>query len=152
MGTTRKRLSCWYAKAGLLVLLLAISGCGRSRPPGGTVTGTVTYKGEPVPAGQVSFIAVDGKSAMAHLDEEGNYEATDVPLGKVSVTVTTPPPAAGIENAAKNAPKGKRFGVGNPIVAPGKIVSVPGKYSDPAKSGYSTTVTEGTQTFNIDLK
>src|SRR5438270_7231565 len=94
MGTTRKRLVSWYAKAGLFLLLLAICGCGRSRPPGGTVTGTVTYKGERVAAGQVSFIAVDGKSAMAYLDEEGNYEAKDVPLGRVSVTVATPPPEA----------------------------------------------------------
>ncbi len=141
--------SGWHAKAGLLVLfVLAISGCGIGGKPTGTVTGTVTYKNEPVTAGMVTFITADGQSATAPIGADGSYDASGVPLGSVKVTVTTPSAGPTAEQAAKNplmtkkgfVPKGE------------KTVSIPKKYSVPATSGLGLTVSEGSQTFDINLK
>lgn len=134
----------------VLLLLLPISGCGKGRPSG-TVTGTVTYKGAPLTAGKVTFYGPKNQTATAAINEDGRYEATDVPLGLVKVAVETPPPPP--PEAVKAAKQGKRrFGVGNPITLPENTVSIPKKYNNPEISGYSLTVKEGSQPFDIDLK
>ncbi len=56
------RLSRWKAPRGLVSLILVVlstvlaaAGCGQSGPARYEVRGTVTYGGQPVPAGQVIF-------------------------------------------------------------------------------------------------
>jgi hypothetical protein len=141
----------WSARAGLLLLLVfANSGCG-SAPAGSVVNGTVTYKGEPVPAGKVSFYGPNDQFASVLINEDGSYEAENVPLGAVKVAVSTPlPPPPEIEKAAREGKR--RFGKGNVIQTPQRVVSIPSKYSDPGKSGLSLTVTANAQVFNIELK
>jgi hypothetical protein len=138
----------------LFLLVLAVCGCGGTKArPGGTVTGTVTYKGEAVPAGTVTFYGADPNDvAVASLATDGTFTATGVPFGKVTVTVTTPPPSSALEKAAKSSPRGKRFGVGKEIVATAKVVSIPVKYSKPAQSELSLNVKEGSQPYDINLK
>jgi hypothetical protein len=150
-----QRFPGWRAAVWLLVLLgMAISGCadGKRRGPTGTVTGIVTYKGKPVPSGRLTFYGSDNETANASTDEDGSYEADGVPVGQVTVTVTTPPAPAVLEKVAKQAPQGKRFGVGNPIEVPRNVVSVPAKYNDAARSGINIAITEGTQNHDIKLK
>jgi hypothetical protein len=141
----------WSARAGLLSwLLLANSGCGAG-PIAGMVTGTVAYRGQPLPAGKVSFYGSNEQIASALINDEGSYQATNVPLGAVKVAVSTPlPPPPEIEKAAKEGKR--RFGKGNLIQPPQRTVSIPAKYNDPAKSGLVLMVTEGSQVFNIELK
>jgi hypothetical protein len=146
MKTRHVRISSRRAPAGLVFLfVLAIFGCGR---PMGTVTGTVRYKGEPLPAGTVTFYGANEQSAVAYIKEDGTYEATKVPLGPMKVTVTTPsaPPTA--EQAAKN-PMLKKKNYTPPEV---HIVPIPPRYGDPAKSGLSLEVIEGPQPYDIELK
>jgi hypothetical protein len=142
------------AKAGLLLLfLLPILSCGGSKSrPGATVTGLVTYKGDPLPAGKVTFFGEHDQVANAMIGPDGIYESDEVPLGPVKIAVTTPGSDKAIENAAKSSPGGKRFGKGNPIVKPGNTVSIPAKYGNPAQSNLSLTVHEGSQPFDIELK
>jgi hypothetical protein len=141
----------WSARVGvLLLLILANSGCAGG-PVAAKVSGTVTYRGEPLPAGKVSFYGPNDQVASALISEDGNYEAANVPLGAVKVAVSTPlPPPPEIEKAAKEGKR--RFGKGNLIQAPQRTVSIPPKYSDPGKSALSVTVIEGTHVFNIELK
>jgi hypothetical protein len=126
-------------------VLIAACG-GRSKA---TVTGTVKYKGEPVPSGQVIFYGAGDQSAIAMINEDGSYKATNVPLGPVKIALVMPPSTAGMEKAAKVMKK--RFGKGNPYPTSIKTVSLPQKYSDAAQSGLGLTVTEGAQPYDIDI-
>jgi len=89
----------WFARAtGLLALTLVI-GCGKSGNFA-TVSGTVTYNGNPVEGAQVAFhstVEVEGKkqsSYAAQTDSSGKYVIASVgkdpgiPPGLYKVTVT----------------------------------------------------------------
>jgi hypothetical protein len=132
-----------------LALAGALSGCSH-RPPAGTVTGTVRYKGEIVPAGKVTFFGPSNQAASAPINPDGTYTATDVPLGSVKVIVNTLRPTAELKKAAKQMKK--RFGKGNEYPESSDAVSVPEKYGDPAKSPLSLTVKEGSQPYDIEMK
>ena len=138
----------WVLRATLLVLLVvALAGCSR---PKGIVAGKVSYNGEAVPSGTVSFYGKDDEVSSAPIGPDGTYEATKVPLGEVKVTVTTPPPPD--PNAAerlKNNPMVIDRGI---VIKQEKVVSVPRKYNLPGTSGISLTVTQGSQPFDITLK
>jgi hypothetical protein len=145
-GASARRLT----QAAILVLcVLALSGCRR---PKGTVSGTVTYKGEPVPSGTVAFFGPGDQVASVALRPDGTYEASGVPLGEVKVTVTTPPPPPSEEQLAKNPMVQERRKGRNISLPVEKTVTVPAKYSRPATSGLSLTVTEGSQPYDIPLK
>ncbi len=56
--------------------------------PQASVTGKVTYKGEPVPAGLINFIPkTEGPSATGSLIADGTYSITDAPAGEFTVTI-----------------------------------------------------------------
>src|SRR5437867_840717 len=99
--------SDWHAKAGLVpLLLLALFGCNDGRRATGTVTGTVSYQGKPLPTGKVSFYGPNDQVASAFIEEDGSYEAQSVPLGAVKVAVSTPPPPG--KEFEKAVKEGKR--------------------------------------------
>jgi hypothetical protein len=130
----------------LVLLLLTAVGCGSQS--GGTVTGKVTYRGEVVPAGIVFFFGSGEQAVSAQIAADGSYEASGVPLGDVKIAVNGPPPRPSKEQAANNPMLRKRG-----YVPPDeKSVSIPAKYSRPNTSGLYLTVTEGAQTFNVELK
>ncbi|SFI53124.1 carboxypeptidase-like regulatory domain-containing protein [Planctomicrobium piriforme] len=66
----------------LLVLLLiaTLSGCGRSKPEGPSlypVTGTVTFKGKPLPKANIVFIPLGkGQMAAGRTDDNGQFAVT----------------------------------------------------------------------------
>ena len=64
----------------LIILALAITGCGRSDlPPLGRVQGTVTLDGAPLPNAAVGFYPLSGgRQALAIIDQQGHYELTFV--------------------------------------------------------------------------
>jgi hypothetical protein len=65
-----------------LVWLLLAAGCGPGTAP---VSGTVTFKGEIVSAGTVSFFS-GGKQVDGDI-QAGRYEVIGVPLGEARITV-----------------------------------------------------------------
>jgi hypothetical protein len=139
---------------GLIVcLVLLTAGCG-SR---GTVSGTVTYKGAPIPSGNVTFVPEKGGAVTAVI-EDGKYTAENVPAGPATIAVTsvagnarsafmskrmTPPKDAPIPPEARKAFEG---GQGK------KGIEIPERYNDPNQSGLTCTVRGGPQTHDIDLK
>jgi hypothetical protein len=67
------------------LLLTALAGCG---PSTGTVSGQVTYKGQPVPGAIVMFRPADPatNAVTAVLDADGRYSVV-LPVGEVTVSV-----------------------------------------------------------------
>lgn len=76
-----------YFKSGrrtwVLCLVLVFSGCARKA----SVTGTVTYEGQPVRGGGIVFASADGGDldkniGRAAIDSDGKYTVTNMPPGK----------------------------------------------------------------------
>ena len=73
----------------LSIGLLLLAGCGPRRPNSGTVTGTITYKGQPVNAGALTLYATaaEGGTLLVPVTEDGTFGTTDVPPGEYKVVV-----------------------------------------------------------------
>jgi hypothetical protein len=127
---------------GLSLLLVGCTG-GEVRYPetGATLEGTVTYGKDKVGAALVIAQNESG-SATAFVDENGRYKLENVPLGEVNIAVNT------------EAGKGQEMGrimaqsQGKAKVTV-RLIDVPSRFADPAKSGIKTTVSKGANTFDI---
>lgn len=65
----------------VLLLLLVLVGC-ESKPKLAEVSGTVTFKGQPIPAGDVSFtpeVSVAGGQLQMYMVKDGKYDSTETP-------------------------------------------------------------------------
>ena len=85
-----KRTRVWLA-AGAVGLLGLIAAAGFGYGPGGagTVSGRVTYRGQPVRFGTVLVEGRDGIARTAAITD-GTYEVPGVPVGPCRVAVATP--------------------------------------------------------------
>ncbi|HTU19736.1 MAG TPA: hypothetical protein VMG10_16865 [Gemmataceae bacterium] len=90
------------------------------------IDGKVSYQGKPQTGGIISFEGINGAVFSAVIAADSTYVVNRVKPGEYKVAINTK---------------------ANP-----KIPQVPAKYSDPDKSGLTYTVTEGKQTFDIELK
>ncbi len=155
-GTSRFFLS--------LPVFLAVLGCSNSNTPSG-VHGKVTYKGEPVPAGTVTFHRT-GKDQIGSypfsLNSDGSYEGTTMPAEEMVVTIDTesvnpnkPKPVYSGEQMG-NAEYAKKMRERTPDAAKsseaGKYVAIPPKYADKEKSPLKVTLTKGKQKHNFELQ
>ena len=147
--------------AGLCLLLLAV-GCASK----GTITGTVSYQGKPIPEGSVMFIPEGGGPVATGIINDGKYTAEKVPVGPAKVAITSLYNAGEKENAMAQMIQGGGKGGGPPPGtmpeearqffsgggAPKKGLKIPEKYSDLKNSPLTYTVTGGSQTkdFNLD--
>lgn len=111
---------------GFLVLALVLAGAGCSDNKRLTIQGSVSHKGQPVPAGIVKFHGPGDRLAMAYL-RDGAFRITDVTPGEVKVTVEPDP-------------------------SKGKPAAIPKKYSDLKTSSLVFTITPATRELPIELE
>lgn len=128
-----------------LVVLMALgwtAGCG-SKPqapiPLAAVKGVVTYQGQPLPSGTISFMPVRGT----------NTATGDIVNGEYSLSTFTPgdgAPAGDYLVAVTAWEKAPEMGVEG-------VPSIPARYLDPKKSGLTATVSqEQEQTIDFPLQ
>jgi hypothetical protein len=131
------------------MLLTVLVGCG---PRVGTVSGEVKFKGQPVDNAVIRFHSQTGqKLIMQGTVEKGQYTVRDVPAGPAQISIQVPLPAV-IKGKDKDKDKDKGKKPPKTGTAP-PDTGIPAKYSDPAKSGLTYTVTGGNQTAPpIDLQ
>ena len=122
------RLAALFVAAGGLLA----AGCGAN----GSVSGRVTHKGKPVPAGTITFLTAEQKVFTSQIASDGSYAVPRLPAGPVKIGVQTPPPLPADDPQAPRQPD-----------AP----APPAKYQDPNASGLTLTVTGGSQTHDIEL-
>jgi hypothetical protein len=124
------------AVAGL-ISLASLAGCSKG-PALATVTGTVTYKGQPLKEGTITFIPADGRSATGKIvagkiTEVSCYDINDgVPVGKHKVL---------IHSAQEGAD----------MYAPSKSL-IPEKYGSLDKSELTADIKPGENTVTFDLQ
>jgi hypothetical protein len=146
------RFGLFASLAGTALLLSSCGERGQRYPEtGATLEGRVTYGKDPVPLALV-IVAAQGSSATGRADEEGRYKVENAPLGEVTIGVNTD--AAKGEFTSRmmaGAYKGPEARGAGKVVMP-KIVVVPPRFFNPETSGIKTTVTKGTNAFDIVVK
>ena len=87
------RVARFFLAAAAALAPAALGGCD---PGTAEVSGTITVNGQPprFKGIQIVFVPKDGKPDSAMVGENGQYKATQAPLGEVGVAfVYMPPPA-----------------------------------------------------------
>ena len=124
---------------GCLCLLIATStlqGCSSSEDPQGEISGSVTYKGQPLTTGDINFYQRStGEAASIPIDETGHFAlATPLKTGTYTISFTPPEP--------------KQLPPGSPPQKADEF-PVPKKYFDIANSDLTQEVIEGTNTIDV---
>jgi hypothetical protein len=96
------------ARALLPLLALAFAGCSE---PAATVSGEVTYDGQPVKKGYVTFAPADGKGPAVGAEiADGRYAAEKVPPGpKVVKVEASSGPGPSVQSSADAAKLSKEW-------------------------------------------
>ena len=129
----------WYRLASLAVVLGIAIGCDTG-PTTFSVSGTVTYKGQPLKSGLINFKEPRGRPLGGGIRPDGTYEF-DVPAGEYQVRIDAPAPL----------PEGHQ--PGDPLPQ-GVERLAPLKYASFGSSGLSATVRAegGAQTIDFELE
>ena len=126
------------------VAAIASAGCGRRGPARATVHGTVTFEGEPVPAGFVIFEnRGTGWTRSDALTGQGSYRLIELPVDEYVVRIIPPEPEMRDERT------GYRGGDRPPLPDPKNI---PQAYREAASTPLRATVVKGTNRCDFDLR
>lgn len=148
------QLILWFALcAGLL------TGCTANSQAPARITGTVTYKGSPVPAGNITFHTDTEGIYASPIRADGTYEVHDVPKGEFVVTVETESvnPKKKVKDYGGKGAKGYQERIaaeGNSAAnkaPPQTYVQIPSKYANAKTSGLTVTAEAGSQVHNFTL-
>lgn len=116
----------WTCAIVFVIALFAFVGCAKevSKPKDrARVAGKVTFGGQPLPAGTVTFKSANSPlSTPASISQGGVYSTDRAPLGKNTVSIDT-----------------SSIQYGNPAA----YVRIPAKYNDPSTSGFTVDVHPG---------
>ena len=126
----------WAVLLGLAVLVAGWVGCGSGEPPTGSVSGNVTYNGQPVTTGVVTLVNDQaGIGASGELDASGRYRIESIRTGQYKVAIYREPPPPG----------------SGPEVFRSWKLNIPEEYQDLESSGLTATVSEGENTADFSL-
>jgi hypothetical protein len=138
-------------RAGLALVALAALSAAGCNSPNGSVTGEVTYDGQPVTDGTITFTPADGKGSVAGGPvAQGRYRVQNVPPGPKVVqieAVKEVPFARSSEEMAKRAAENKAKGDGSGLIDPADVIP-PNAEGNNAK----VNVARGDQTLDFHLK
>lgn len=128
----------FFSAVGLC--LLGIVGCG---PSSASVSGTVSFQGQPLTSGFVMFQPAEGMLLQSPIAPDGTYRIDGVVPGGVAIAITGPAkPVAGPDGVSADNPSSS-----------GPQVFIPEKYGLLETAGLTYEVTgAGTQVYNIDLQ
>ena len=138
----------------LLVLTMALTcffaSCGRSRLDTVPLSGKVTYKGNPLPWGTVTFMPKDrtaSRPAMADIKTDGSYQVATLEHDKGLM--------AGEYMVTVHAAKTPLFVPNDQQKAAASLVKLPTaeRYANPETSGLTLTISpdDASRTFDIEL-
>ena len=140
------------SRTGVAVLgpavLILVAGCSSSTA---SVSGTVTYDGQPVGTGEITFTPVDGIGPTAGgRIKDGQYTVESLTPGRKTVkvmAVKAVPFARSTEEMARRAAKNKSKGDGSGLIDPADTIP-------PDADGNNATheIKPGKQTLDLSLK
>jgi len=144
------RISYRIAAAVICVVSsMIIVGCGSDGPQRTVISGNVTYRGEPIPEGSITFAAKDSstRTSMAAAIEDGEYRLDalgGLPVGAYRVVIVASRPLSDSEMQSKLA-----AGMTGPALAPQQYI--PKKYNTESKLEVTVEPGSGSLTHNFEL-
>jgi hypothetical protein len=136
----------------LFLIVMTIAGCASATS---TVSGKITYRGQPLTNGAVTIYSATGGVHSAMADAGGCYSISGVARGPAKITVTAHPPVPLGFQKAQAHPAFQVVLPGNGSnAAPSKAldyVRIPEKYGRVEQSGLRLEVAGGQHTFDISL-
>jgi hypothetical protein len=130
---------------------LFIAGCSGGGGIG-ALSGKVTYQGKPVIYGVVVVRLADGTQRTVNIEPDGSYTAPDLPPGVVKLGVQSPEPPDPSAQKPRSRGSAPAPAAPRPTVDRSKWFQIPDQLADPDKSGISTTVKAGANSFDIQLQ
>jgi hypothetical protein len=140
-----------------LACVVFMPGCGGGDKaydgPTGTVTGKVTFKGDPIPEGSAVVFqpkSGEGLPASGAIGSDGSFKLSaknsfSIPVGIYKISISPPRPKDLTDEEAMNASmKGKNSDT--------EFKEIPEKYRNPATSGETFEVKEGENSYTLDMK
>ncbi|MCC7419127.1 MAG: hypothetical protein IT428_02485 [Planctomycetaceae bacterium] len=128
---------CWRPLTAALVLALLAAGCGETKKPSGTLSGTVSHAGTLISSGNLNVLSKQGVGALGVI-QDGKFTISDsLETGDYSVYVSPPIPEQ--RKPGTPAPVREKF-------------DVPTKFQNPATSGKTITLKPGLNTVDIDFR
>ncbi len=129
------------------VVTLTVSGCGPAADGRVGVSGNVTHRGEPLPSGNIQFVAVDGSQMAGAAIVNGSYALAPeqgVFPGEFTVRVS----AASEDTAVPVPVEGEA--PGDPSLFAPRQELIPDEYN--ARSTLSTQITsDGPNTYDVEI-
>ena len=122
--------------------VLVLAGCSSSKK-GFALKGSVSYQGQPLTSGIVRLHMAENRVAMARIQPDGSFEATDLFAGEVKATIEADP--------MEEMQRRMRAGVRGPMAPIPKSTPIPAKYKDVNTSGLVFTI-ESNQPLDIALQ
>ena len=123
------------------ILSLILAGCGE-RVKMGRVSGKVTYKGQPVPNGAITFLPSPSGPPATGAIENGTYTLQTPEFGRGAVLGKHEVMITALQDAPTWGPE-ERTPLPPPII--------PVKFGDTSTSGLTAEVQEGENTIDFDL-
>ncbi|PQO31424.1 carboxypeptidase regulatory-like domain-containing protein [Blastopirellula marina] len=126
----------------MLILFCCLIGCGGSGPQLGTVEGSVTLDGKPLPGAIVSFRPVEGGRTAEGMTDESGHFIIEFAAGSKGALV-------GDHEIRVTTFREKVIGDNGRVEDPGMPEKVPRKYND--QSELIRTVEPGKNHFDLEL-
>lgn len=141
----KNRRSLGWLLCAMLVGFASCSGGGESLVTG-SVEGTVTYNGAPLPGGTITFHGGTGHGASAAIGSDGSFSVVSqhgpgLPVGDYNVSVFIPEE----EDVDPLAPESERQ-------AAQLDIKLPRKYRDPGTSGLAASIQQNSNRLSFDLE
>ncbi len=144
---------------GILLKFTGFPPAFQAKSAVGTLTGKITFAGEPLHFGTLGLHPARGKPLTATIQVNGTYRVKDVPYGKYVVTIDGPPENGMVRNDGANTEepgvptRPKYMRVNFVFVQEGgePRVPIPAKYTRPDTSPLAVEIAEANPVFDLDL-
>jgi hypothetical protein len=143
------------------IVFLPLLGCGPKRSQGGTVSGTITYKGQPVNGAMLRLYPVSGEGEVVQIPvtQEGTFKGNDIPSGEYKIVVEAsqiPPEMMREVEIPKGMDPAKAEEMKQKFQQAHKeapTIAFPIKYKSSSTTDLKCTITQGKQeSLNLELK
>lgn len=133
--------------------ILLLTSCSRYKSANNVVTGTITYKSQPVNGATLLLhpAAGEGSPISILVNQDGTFRGTDVPAGDYKIVVKGS--VGGGEHATKNIPPEKAAQAKEMLdkMKTNPTISFPDKYKKPESTDLKRTIGKGNENLVLEL-
>lgn len=151
--------------SAMMLAVIVLTGCSKNPQAPGSISGSITYNGQPIKGGTMAFHTKEGTAFAAAIFDDGTYSATDIVEGELVVTVDTESIKGSTSPSSKSKDYDRRMkmldqrkpsdevggGAGGVADQSKNYIKIPRKYANAKTSPLTVTVKAGRNVHNIEL-